>query len=403
MGDLSGKKILLGVSGSIAAYKSVFLVRSLQKQGAEVRVVMTAKAITFVTPLTFEAITHHPVYWNTSDQQSWNNHIELSLWADAFLIAPATANTIAKIAHGMAEDMLTACHLAARCPVIVAPSMDMDMWHHAATKQNVKTLTEREVKIVPVGDGYLASGLTGEGRMAEPEEIVAYLATYIFKKSYSFSKKHVLITAGPTYESIDPVRYIGNASSGKMGIALADSMADQGAQVTLVLGPSSLMPASPRVEVIRVRSALDMLHATSTHHATADICIFAAAVADYRPVTTAREKIKKTGNELDLKLIKNPDIAYELGKVKKPDQIHVGFALESTSGEAYAKAKLKKKNFDMVVLNSLLDPGAGFGGDTNKTTFFFKNNKSRKFKLKAKSAVAEDILQAILTLLNEKK
>jgi phosphopantothenoylcysteine decarboxylase/phosphopantothenate--cysteine ligase len=409
VGDLNGKKILLGVSGSIAAYKAVFLLRALQKKGAIVRVILTPTATEFVSPLTFESISHYPVYSNTSAQQSWNNHIELSLWADLFVIAPATANTIAKFAHGLVTDMLSACYLAARCPVCIAPSMDVDMWHHQATQSNIKLLHSRSVKVIPVGYGALASGLTGEGRMAEPDEIVEFISKVINHHISSDHKtliqgKNVMITAGPTHEAIDPVRFIGNSSTGKMGIAIAESMAAHGANVVLILGPTLLTPvASDAIKVIHVKSASEMLEASTKAHPSADISIFSAAVADYRPIHAAREKIKKTGDTLEIKLVKNPDIAYQLGLVKRKNQIHIGFALESTSGEEYAKEKLKKKNFDLVVLNSLQDKGAGFAGDHNKTTFFFKNNKSKKFELKPKSAVALDIIMAVEQLLKEKK
>ncbi|MEO5582132.1 MAG: bifunctional phosphopantothenoylcysteine decarboxylase/phosphopantothenate--cysteine ligase CoaBC [Saprospiraceae bacterium] len=403
MGDLEGKKILLGVSGSIAAYKSVYLLRALQKSGAEVRVIMTQKASDFVSPLSFEAISHYPVYWDTSSQQSWNNHIALSLWADAFIVAPATANTIAKFTTGMANDMVSACYLASRCPVYLAPSMDVDMWHHPATRSNINILQSRSVYIIPVGYGPLASGLTGEGRMAEPDEIVEFLKLNLLAKTSILKNKKVLITAGPTHEAIDPVRFIGNSSTGKMGIALAEALANLDAEVTLILGPTQLTPGNEKIKVIHVTSARDMLKATSKYHTKADVAIFSAAVADYRPGTISPEKIKKTPDEINLSLIKNPDIAYEMGRRKNKHQIHIGFALESTTGEEYAKEKLKKKKFDLVVLNSLTDPGAGFAGDTNKATFYFKNNKSKKFELKSKMEVAHDIIETIELLIKEKK
>ncbi len=402
MGDLQGKKILLGVSGSIAAYKAVYLLRELQKSGAEVRVIMTRHATEFVTALTFEAISHHAVHSDITSQQSWNNHIEAGLWADLYIIAPATANIIAKMNAGLADDMVSACYLAARCPIMIAPAMDVDMWHHQATQHNVKSLMTRGVEVLPVGYGSLASGLIGAGRMIEPLEILDLVKNKLSAASSILAGKTIMVTAGPTYEAIDPVRFIGNASTGKMGIAIADALVAVGAHVTLILGPSSLLPTHASIQVIRVRTADEMLQACIKVHATAQICIFTAAVADYKPKQTAKEKIKKTNNSLDIHLVKTPDIAFELGLKKKKNQMHIGFALESTSGENYAKEKLKKKNFDMVVLNSLNDPGAGFAADTNKTTFFFKNNKSLKFELKSKSAVAQDILQSIVTLLNDK-
>jgi len=400
--NLSGKKILLGVSGSIAAYKAVVLLRSLQKQGAIVRVIMSRRATEFVSPLTFEAISHHPVYTDNSSNQSWNNHIELSLWADLYVIAPATANTLAKLAAGLADDMLTACYLTARCPVFLAPAMDADMWHHPATQNNVQILAKRSVSILPVGYGEMASGLVGEGRMAEPEEIVSFLSLRETGKNGNLENKKIMITAGPTYEAIDPVRFIGNASSGKMGIALADALSELGAEVYLILGPTHLKPSHPKVKLIPVKSALEMSKEAHDLHSQSDICIFAAAVADYRPAHPANEKIKKTGNSLQLTLIKNPDIALELGKLKKKSQLHIGFALETDDGVDFAKEKLIKKNFDLIILNSLQDQGAGFGGDTNKTSFYFRNNKSRKFVLKSKQEVARDIIQAIREMIKIK-
>lgn len=400
--NLSGKKILLGVSGSIAAYKAVILLRSLQKKGAIVRVIMTRSAGNFVSALTFEALTHHPVFTDTHKNQSWNNHIELGLWADLYLIAPATANTLARMAQGMADDMLSACYLSARCPVFVSPAMDVDMWHHPATQANIGILISRSVFILPVGYGELASGLIGEGRMSEPEEIVQYLETHDPGKSSILDGKKIMITAGPTHEAIDPVRFISNASSGKMGIALADALAAAGAEVDLILGPTQLRPSNPSVKTTAVKSAVEMSEAAHRVHPRSQICIFAAAVADYRPAHPERDKIKKSGDQLELVLVKNPDIAYELGKVKRQDQVHVGFALESTEGVDFAKEKLIKKNFDLIVLNSLQDEGAGFGGDTNKTSFYYGNNKSRKFGLKSKQEVAQDIILAITELLESK-
>lgn len=401
--NLAGKKILLGVSGSIAAYKAVILLRSLQKAGATVRVIMTRGAVDFVAPLTFEALSQHPVSIKNSSNQSWNNHIELSLWADLFVIAPASANLIARMVAGMANDMVTACYLASRAPVCLAPSMDVDMWHHPATKHNVEILKSRSVQIIPVGYGPLASGLTGEGRMAEPEEIIEFITGFRSTPSQTLAGKQVMITAGPTKEAIDPVRYVTNASTGKMGIAIADTLAARGADVQLVLGPVTIKPTHPNVKIHPVTTAAEMYQAAGQYHNQSEISIFCAAVADFRPAEIAREKIKKTGAGLTLKLVKNPDIALELGKKKKGHQIHVGFALESDTGEAQAREKLEAKNFDMIVLNSLQDAGAGFGTDTNKTTFFLKGNKTRKFGLKSKEAVAVDIADAIESLLKKIK
>ncbi len=395
MQSLLGKKILLGVSGSIAAYKAVILLRGLQKSGATVRVIMTPAATKFVTPLTFEAITHTPVHSELVTHQSWNNHIDISLWADAFVIAPATANTIAKLVHGLADDMLSTAYLASRCPVFLAPSMDVDMWHHIVTQNNITLFKSNGGRVIPVGNGYLASGLTGEGRMAEPEDIVDALTDFFSLQTSLLSGKKVLITAGPTYENIDPVRFIGNASTGKMGVAIADAIAKKGGLVTLILGPSNITPGEASIKIVNVRSAQEMFEEADKIHSETDISIFSAAVADYRPMSIAKEKIKKSSEDLTIKLIKNPDIAYELGKKKTSQQIHIGFALESTTGEEYAQEKLEKKNFDLVILNSLTDKGAGFGGDTNKTTFFYRNNKSKKFELKSKTQVAQDIVLAL--------
>lgn len=403
MSALKGKKILLGISGSIAAYKSVLLLRELQKKGAEVRVILTPAATQFVNPLTFEAITHSPVISDLVSNQSWNNHIEISLWADLYIIAPATANTIAKMACGLADEIVSATHLAARCPVYIAPSMDVDMWHHRATQQNINTLVSRGIHVVPVGNGYLASGLTGEGRMAEPQEIVDQLTLHFSASHDTWNGKKVLITAGPTYENIDPVRFIGNASTGKMGIAIADVFANAGAQVTLVLGPTSLLPKNKHVDVQHVKTANQMFDLCKQIHPIADVAIFTAAVADYKPENQQVEKIKKLADQIDIRLVKNPDIAYELGKNKKANQLHIGFALESTSGEEYAREKVVKKNFDFLVLNSLQDKGAGFGHDTNKTTFVYKDNNFRKFELKSKESVAQDILAAASELVFNKK
>jgi len=401
--DLAGKKILLGVSGSIAAYKAVVLLRSLQKAGAAVRVIMTRGAADFIAPLTFEAISHHPVSIENSTNQSWNNHIELSLWADLFVIAPASANLIARMAAGMADDMVTACYLASRAPVCLAPSMDVDMWHHPATKHNIELLRSRSVQIIPVGYGALASGLTGEGRMAEPEEILEFIGRLQSPVAQTLAGKKAMVTAGPTKEAIDPVRYISNASTGKMGIAIADALASRGALVQLILGPVALKSAHPMVHIHPVTTAEEMYQAALQYHELSEISVFCAAVADFRPAEVAREKIKKAGSGLSLKLVKNPDIAFELGRKKKAHQVHIGFALESGAGEAQAREKLEAKNFDLIVLNSLQDTGAGFGTDTNKTTFFLKGNKSRKFGLKSKEAVAGDIVDAIESLLKKLK
>ena len=397
---LLGKKIILGISGSIAAYKSASLTRLLIKAGAEVQVLMTPSAQDFITPLTLSTLSKRPVFSEVSTESAWNNHVELGLWADAMVIAPATATTLAKLANGLCDNILAAAYLSARCPVFFAPAMDLDMWRHPATRSNVSRLQGYGNHLIPVGVGELASGLSGEGRMAEPEAIVAHLEQFFAQSNDLFGKK-ILLTAGPTYEPIDPVRFIGNRSSGKMGVALADAAARRGASVTLVLGPSKLSPTEHNVQVIRVETAQEMHDAALQVFAETDAAILAAAVADYRPKTVATEKIKKKGEELQLDLIKNPDIAAELGQIKRPGQLLIGFALETNDEESHAQGKLERKNFDFIVLNSLRDAGAGFNHDTNKISILFKNNKKRDFELKSKSAVAEDILQAMIDLFKE--
>ncbi|MCO6476005.1 MAG: bifunctional phosphopantothenoylcysteine decarboxylase/phosphopantothenate--cysteine ligase CoaBC [Phaeodactylibacter sp.] len=398
MANLTGKKILLGITGSIAAYKSAFLARLFIKAGAEVQVLMTKAGVEFISPLTLATLSKRHVYTDISSEESWNNHVELGLWADAMVIAPLTASSLARMACGISDNIITAAYLSARCPVFFAPAMDLDMWRHPATQANVQRLQDFGNHLIPVGRGELASGLVGEGRMAEPEEIVAYLQRF-WDKVQSLAGKKILITAGPTYEAIDPVRFIGNRSSGKMGIALADAAARRGAQVTLVLGPSSLSPRESSVQSVPVQSAEDMLAAARNAFKDADITILAAAVADYRPRETASHKIKKTGDTLKLELVKNPDIAATLGQEKKKGQLIVGFALETENEMDNAREKLQKKNFDLIVLNSLQDKGAGFHYDTNKITILGKDNKIRNFELKPKQAVAEDILDEVEALL----
>lgn len=398
MANLTGKKILLGITGSIAAYKSAFLARLFIKAGAEVQVLMTKAGVEFISPLTLATLSKRHVYTDISSEESWNNHVELGLWADAMVIAPLTASSLARMACGISDNIITAAYLSARCPVFFAPAMDLDMWRHPATQANVQRLQDFGNHLIPVGRGELASGLVGEGRMAEPEEIVAYLQRF-WDKVQSLAGKKILITAGPTYEAIDPVRFIGNRSSGKMGIALADAAARRGAQVTLVLGPSSLSPRESSVQSVPVQSAEDMLAAARNAFKDADITILAAAVADYRPRETASHKIKKNGDTLKLELVKNPDIAATLGQEKKKGQLIVGFALETENEMDNAREKLQKKNFDLIVLNSLQDKGAGFHYDTNKITILSKDNKIRNFELKPKQAVAEDILDEVEALL----
>ncbi|HHB52247.1 MAG TPA: bifunctional phosphopantothenoylcysteine decarboxylase/phosphopantothenate--cysteine ligase CoaBC [Saprospiraceae bacterium] len=385
------KNILLGVTGSIAAYKSAFLVRLFVKKGYNVKVIMTDSATKLVAPLTFSTLSKNKVFVDFSDNGVWNNHVELGIWADVFLIAPATANTLAKMNHGIADNLLLTTFLSARCPVYVAPAMDLDMWKHVTTQDNISNLEKKGINIIPVESGELASGLVGEGRMAEPEFIFDYLES-IFNSKNTLKGKKILITAGPTFESIDPVRFIGNRSTGKMGIALSAEAHRRGAEVTLIIGPTKeKIPEG--IKVINVESAAKMYEKTMEIQAGQNAFILAAAVADYTPKTKSLTKIKKEKGDLVLKLERTKDIAAELGRIKKDDQILVGFALETDSEMTNAKQKLKKKNFDFIVLNSLKDKGAGFAHDTNKITIISsKNNKIKNFELKSKSQVAIDII-----------
>lgn len=392
------QKVILGVSGSIAAYKSAALTRLLVKSGAEVQVLMTRAACDFISPLTLATLSRRPVYSAVSDEQSWHNHVELGLWADAMVVAPATANTLARMARGLCDDILSAVYLSARCPVFVAPAMDLDMWRHPATQANVESLRQYGIHLLPVGVGELASGLHGEGRMAEPEEIVAALQAF-FQKKQALAGRKALVTAGPTYEAIDPVRFVGNHASGKMGIAIAETLADTGADTTLLLGPGALAPAHPSVRVIRVMSAAEMYAACAERHHEADICVFAAAVSDYRPERTADQKIKKQGDTLTLRLVKTTDIAATLGERKRPGQIHVGFALETENEAANAQEKLRKKRFDLIALNSLRDEGAGFGHDTNKLSVFRNDGSGAAYNLKSKKEAAQDLVNEIIRLI----
>ena len=396
MQAIAGKKIILGVSGSIAAYKAVFLTRLLVKAGAEVQVLMTSAATKFVQPLTFSTLSKRPVLTEVTSEDAWNNHVELGLWADAMLIAPATANTLARLANGICDSMIAAVYLSARCPIFVAPAMDVDMWHHPSTQENIQRLQRYGNHLIPVESGELASGLEGEGRLAEPEHIVDFLAKY-FNRSQALTGQKVLITAGPTYEAIDPVRFIGNRSSGKMGVSLAKAVIEQGGEVILVLGPSSLKPQMEGLTVEHVESAQEMYDAALKHFPDCQVGIMAAAVADYRPEQAATEKIKKKGERMSIELVKNPDIAATLGQQKKEGQILIGFALETENAEANAQSKLERKNLDYIVLNSLRDTGAGFGTDTNKVSIFTAGNKVVHFELKTKDEVARDIIATTLT------
>ncbi len=397
MTSLRGKKILLGISGSIAAYKAAFLTRLFVKAGADVQVLMTKSATGFISPLTLSTLSKRPVFTDISSKESWNNHVELGLWADVMVLAPLTANTLAKLANGLCENSIAATYFSARCPVFFAPAMDVDMWKHPATVKNVDWLQKVGNHLIPVGHGELASGLVGEGRMAEPEEILRILMAF-FSKKEDFKNKKILITAGPTYEPIDPVRFIGNHSSGKMGAALAKILAQRGAQVSLVMGPSHSTLLHPSIKTFRVTTAEEMFQRAVSEFEEADIAILAAAVADYRPKTVAKEKIKKQQSTITIELEKNPDIAACLGKIKRQDQILAGFALETTNELKNAKEKLVKKNFDFIVLNSLREKGAGFNHDTNKISILYRDNKVLEFELKSKAKVAEDIANELKKL-----
>ncbi len=395
---LKGKKILLGISGSIAAYKSAVLTRLLVKAGAEVKIVMTIAAKDFVTPLSLSTLSKNPVLTDLAENDSWANHVMLGRWADIMLIAPLSCNTLAKMANGICDNLLMTVYLSATCPVVVAPAMDEDMWHHTTTKNNLKKISSSGNYILPVENGELASGLTGEGRMAEPETIVLWLKEF-FSGKQELKGKKVLVTAGPTYEAIDPVRFIGNHSSGKMGVAIAEEMYRRGAAVTLVLGPSDLS-VDNGIETIRVKTAGEMYTACEKIFATIDIAVMSAAVADYTPVNFADEKIKKTDQDLTLTLKKTTDILKSLGEKKKKGQLLVGFALETNNERENALKKLASKNADLIVLNSLKDEGAGFGHDTNKITIFDKAGKEYRFDTKSKKAVATDIVNTIIQTLH---
>ncbi|WP_236652704.1 bifunctional phosphopantothenoylcysteine decarboxylase/phosphopantothenate--cysteine ligase CoaBC [Chitinophaga vietnamensis] len=398
---LQGKKILLGVSGSIAAYKAATLTRLLVKEGAIVKVVMTAAAADFITPLTLATLSKNEVPLNISDHNSWNNHVALGRWADVMLIAPASANTLAKMANGLCDNLLLACYLSAACPVLFAPAMDEDMWHHPATRGNIEKLLAYGHHQIPVATGELASGLFGEGRMAEPEAIVAYLRHHFSTAAGAPKPLHgkmAVVTAGPTIEHIDPVRYITNHSSGKMGIAVAEALADAGAQVKLILGPTNLSTSHTGIEITHVQSAADMFNAVIAAYPLSDIVVAAAAVADYRPVEVADKKIKKGEAQLNIALEKTHDILRTLGNNKGPQQMLVGFSLETNNEKEYALKKLREKHLDLIVMNSLADAGAGFNYDTNKITLFDRKGRERSFPLKSKQEVAQDIVSAIIEL-----
>lgn len=395
---LKNKNIILGVCGSIAAYKSATLVRLLIKAGANVKVILTAHAADFITPLTLATLSKNPVYTKYFEEETgvWSNHVELGLWADYLIIAPASANTLAKMANGICDNLLSAVYLSAKCPVLFAPAMDLDMWKHESTQENInKIIAFGNLMIAPTS-GELASGLFGAGRMAEPEEIIAFLLDTI-RKDLPLLDSKILVTAGPTHEAIDPVRFIGNKSSGKMGFAIANAFAALGADVTLVTGPTAEVE-STNVKRIDVTSASDMLQACREHFPDSKITVMSAAVADYTPVHVANQKIKKQEDVLQIQLKKTTDILAELGRQKTPGQILVGFALETEHEEEHAKSKLIRKNLDLIVLNSLNDKGAGFQTDTNKITIFNKALGKKVFDVKSKAEVAADICREILSL-----
>lgn len=394
---LSGKKILLGVTGSIAAYKAAYLVRALIKLEAEVKVVMTSASCDFISPLTLGTLSKKPVaidFIKNEEEGEWENHVELGLWADLFIIAPCSANTLSKMVTGNCDNLLIATYLSAKCPIMIAPAMDLDMFAHFSTQENLKALSEKGVHIVEPTTGELASGLEGKGRMEEPEVIANRIDDFFSVKSL-LKGKTILITGGPTYEAIDPVRFIGNHSSGKTGVLLADACAARGAKVVLITGPTHQKVKDHQIKVIAVKSALEMKAAVEKSWVTAQIGIFSAAVADYRPADPAKEKIKKKDQNLSILLVKNPDILAWAGKEKTADQYLVGFALETTNEIENARGKFERKNLDLLVLNSLRDKGAGFGHNTNKVTFIKHNNKLINFELKEKSDVVDDILNEI--------
>ena len=394
---LKGKKIILAVTGSIAAYKATYIVRELIKSGASVRVIMTEASCRFITPLTLSTLSKNPVlidFTKDSETGEWNNHVDMGLWADAFLVAPATANTLSKMVSGHADSFLMATFLSAKCPVFVAPAMDLDMFKHESTKSNLSLLKDRKAEIIAPESGELASGLVGEGRLAEPENIVAYLEAY-FAKNQPLLGKKILITAGPTFEPIDPVRFIGNHSSGKMGYAIAARAKELGAEVTLVSGPTAL--STPEgVNRLNITTANDLFETCKQNYAAQDIIIMAAAVADYTPKTVSNIKIKKKADDWSIELEKTVDVLKWVGENKLEKQFLVGFALETNNEEENALKKLVKKNLDFIVLNSLQDKGAGFKHDTNKITILTKENKKTEFELKTKDEVADDILQQVL-------
>ncbi len=395
--SLKGKKIIIAVSGSIAAYKALYLVRLMIKEGAEVKVLMTHSATKFVSALSFSTLSKNPVYTSVIDNEAWNNHVDLGIWADAMIIAPATAATIGRAANGICDNIVTAVYLSAKCPVFFAPAMDLDMWEHPSTKNNILKLQSYGNLIIPVGDGELASGLVGKGRLAEPEDIFTYIDQHLSKKK-DLTNRSIMITAGPTIEKIDPVRFLTNPSSGKMGIALAEECADRGAIVTLILGPTHIKTDHPLVKTIHIESAEQMYQAALEHYPKSDIGILAAAVADYRPADYSDTKVKKKEGDLSIPLERTTDIAQSLGKEKRENQILIGFALETNNEIENAKKKIQRKNFDFIVLNSLRNKGAGFKVDTNKISIINNDHRIKDFNLKSKKDVAVDIVDELVSL-----
>ena len=401
---MEGKNIIVGVTGGIAAYKTASLVRELKKRGANVKVVMTPLAKQFITPLTMATLSQSPImvdFFNPENGE-WNSHVSLGIWADAYVIAPATANSIGKMANGIADNLLLTTYLSAKCPVFIAPAMDLDMYAHPAVQKNIALLKERGNFIIDAEEGFLASGLSGKGRMAEPESIAKYLEDY-FRKGQDLSGKKVMITAGPTYEKIDPVRFIGNYSSGKMGYALAEECAARGAEVTLVSGPVSLSPKHPNIHRVSVESAQEMYEAAVKAAESADIEILCAAVADYTPANKEDHKIKREKRgAMQLNLVPTQDIAAALGKMKRKGQMMIGFALETDDEETNAVGKCERKNLDFIVMNSLNDKNACFQHDTNKITIFDRNGEKFAYDLKPKKEVAKDIIDHALSQMNKK-
>ena len=400
---LKGKKILLAISGGIAAYKMNYLVRDFVKKGAEVKVILTPSADNFVTKVTLSTLSKNAVYSDFYDQNgTWNSHVELALWADVLLVAPCTANTLAKMVHGICDNLVIATYMSAKCPVFIAPAMDLDMYAHPSTKENLEKAERFGHHIIPAEFGELASGLEGQGRLAEPETILQKIEDFFTQplpQSHSLDGKTVLITAGPTYEAIDPVRFIGNHSSGKMGFSLAEEAVRRGAKVILISGPTSQKTSTKNIEIHRVTSAKEMYDEVFKCYEKVDIAIASAAVADYAPKIVAKEKIKKYEEEFTIELVKNPDILKTMGE-KKTHQFLVGFALETQNEEENAKSKLQKKNLDMIVLNSLRDEGAGFQKDTNKVKIL-THSEQKEFSLKSKDEVAKDILDFVETQLKK--